>query len=258
MKKIIGYIKNNSKELVKKSAVLLSFILVFTSVDLITKDLVYKNLRNKPDMTIIPEFWDFHYQTNDDIGFSALRWVNRYFGIPKKIEKNKYENKVINKLDINYEKILINNYYKLDEKNKYYALEKDDIDENDKRIIQDILSTAGYKTGKWLFLVLLQGLGTLVVIIFYFGSKEWKHYIPLALITAGALGNVLDRIIRGFVVDYVMWNFWFFPDWKVFNIFKPWPIFNLADVFTVIGALSLFVIMFFFTKDEEQQLDSQK
>lgn len=99
------------------------------------------------------------------------------------------------------------------------------------------------KTQKWIFLVFLQGTGTILVIVFYFYSNTIKHLIPLALITSGALGNVIDRIIRGYVVDYVMW---YYRDFV-------WPIFNLADVYTVIGASLLFIILFFFTKEEKEK-----
>jgi len=70
--------------------------------------------------------------------------------------------------------------------------------------------------------------------------------VPLALIISGAMGNVLDRIIRGYVVDFVMWAFKFIP----LPLFNPWPIFNLADVYTVSGAILLFIILLFFSKDE--------
>jgi signal peptidase II len=93
---------------------------------------------------------------------------------------------------------------------------------------------------KWIFLVLLQGLGTPIVVCFYFYSKPFKYLIPLAFIVSGALGNVLDRIMRGYVVDYVVWYY------KNFI----WPIFNLADVFTVIGATLLFIVLIFFSKEE--------
>lgn len=95
-------------------------------------------------------------------------------------------------------------------------------------------------TTKWIFLCCLQGMGSLFVIGFYFYSKELKMLVPLALIASGALGNLIDRIMRGYVVDYVMWYHKSFV----------WPIFNLADVFTLIGAGLLFIVLFFFTKDD--------
>jgi len=100
------------------------------------------------------------------------------------------------------------------------------------------------KNQKWIFLVCLQGLGSIVVISFYFYSKTFKYLIPLALITSGALGNVTDRIMRGYVVDYVMWYHKSFV----------WPIFNLADVYTVTGATLLFIVLIFFPKDEPKEI----
>ena len=50
---------------------------------------------------------------------------------------------------------------------------------------------------------------------------------PLAytLILAGALGNVADRVVRGYVVDFIHLHHW--------------PIFNVADVAIVVGAALL-------------------
>jgi signal peptidase II len=47
--------------------------------------------------------------------------------------------------------------------------------------------------------------------------------IALILILSGALGNLLDRIIREEVVDFIAFSFW--------------PSFNLADAFIVAGAV---------------------
>jgi len=48
-------------------------------------------------------------------------------------------------------------------------------------------------------------------------STKWAF----ALILSGALGNILDRLTRGEVVDFIAFNFW--------------PSFNLADAFIVVG-----------------------
>jgi len=47
----------------------------------------------------------------------------------------------------------------------------------------------------------------------------------LLLVTAGALGNYLDRIVRGYVVDFVH--------------VPHWPVFNLADAYVTVGAIVL-------------------
>jgi signal peptidase II len=43
----------------------------------------------------------------------------------------------------------------------------------------------------------------------------------LVLVTAGAVGNYLDRVFRGYVVDFVH--------------LKHWPVFNIADVYITVG-----------------------
>jgi len=55
---------------------------------------------------------------------------------------------------------------------------------------------------------------------------DWRTALPYALIIAGALGNVIDRLRFGYVVDFVQWY------WKSFH----WPVFNLADSCIVVGA----------------------
>ena len=53
------------------------------------------------------------------------------------------------------------------------------------------------------------------------------HVAALALIGAGALGNVIDRIAFGKVTDFVLWT--------AFG--HSWPIFNVADVALVAGVI---------------------
>ena len=45
--------------------------------------------------------------------------------------------------------------------------------------------------------------------------------LALILVTAGAIGNYLDRVFRGYVVDFVH--------------VRHWPVFNVADVYITIG-----------------------
>lgn len=46
-----------------------------------------------------------------------------------------------------------------------------------------------------------------------------EYYVPIALLYAGGLSNILDRFTYGGVVDYFYWHYWF-----------EFAIFNLADV----------------------------
>ena len=48
------------------------------------------------------------------------------------------------------------------------------------------------------------------------------------MILGGGISNLIDRLFRGYVIDYIDIN----------NIFK-YPIFNLADIFIVIGVITI-------------------
>ncbi|EKD49754.1 MAG: hypothetical protein ACD_63C00057G0003 [uncultured bacterium] len=75
----------------------------------------------------------------------------------------------------------------------------------------------------------------LVLYIKYLRNDKVISVAALGMVIGGALGNIVDRIRFGYVVDYV--------DFHVF------PIFNLADLFIVIGILILVWRMVFENKD---------
>jgi signal peptidase II len=81
----------------------------------------------------------------------------------------------------------------------------------------------------WLALVVVAG-----ILIFRHSipaSDLWVH-LSLGLVTGGAVGNVVDRLARGYVVDFIDVNFW--P-------LATWPVFNLADSAIVVGVVVLMV-----------------
>jgi len=58
-------------------------------------------------------------------------------------------------------------------------------------------------------------------------SQSYFEKIASALILSGAASNIIDRVWRGCVIDFI--------DLKV------WPVFNLADIYITIGILFLFL-----------------
>jgi signal peptidase II len=58
----------------------------------------------------------------------------------------------------------------------------------------------------------------------------------LLLISAGALGNGLDRLVRGYVVDFLH--------------IHHWPVFNLADIYITVGAILLVMASRFARSDQ--------
>lgn len=64
----------------------------------------------------------------------------------------------------------------------------------------------------------------------------------LALILGGALGNVLDRLVHGHVVDFIVaYAGWVRPDGWLISTFgtNQWPTFNIADTGLCVGAVLL-------------------
>jgi len=83
---------------------------------------------------------------------------------------------------------------------------------------------------RWLFGIIALSVSGLL--IYWLRKQSFTQYwsnISYALILGGALGNLYDRIIHGYVIDFlhVYWNTSHFP------------IFNLADVWICIGAAML-------------------
>ncbi len=79
----------------------------------------------------------------------------------------------------------------------------------------------GLAQGNNLFFIFLTLI--LLSLILYFYKKEAPLQYPLLFIITGATGNLLDRIFRGYVPDFLD--------------FKIWPIFNLADSFITLGII---------------------
>ncbi|MDI6731987.1 MAG: signal peptidase II [Candidatus Margulisbacteria bacterium] len=72
------------------------------------------------------------------------------------------------------------------------------------------------------------GILAMLVIIYFHLTVPRKHYysqVALAFILGGSLGNLFDRISRGFVIDYIDFGFW--------------PVFNLADIMINIGVVMI-------------------
>ena len=82
------------------------------------------------------------------------------------------------------------------------------------------------------FLGAVSVVAALAMIYFYL-KKQWSllSRISLCLMMAGTIGNGIDRLVYGYVVDMLS-----------FNIFGyMFPVFNLADTFLVIG-VALFAL----------------
>ena len=59
--------------------------------------------------------------------------------------------------------------------------------------------------------------------------SDWRTALPFALVIGGAIGNVIDRLRFGHVVDFIQWH------WRDHY----WPAFNIADAAIVGGAIGI-------------------
>lgn len=126
-------------------------------------------------------------------------------------------------------------------------------------IIPDLFSwTLAYNTGaafsflagqsgwqRWLFaLIAIVVSVVLVVWLKRLKPNETWLAIALALVLGGALGNLVDRVLFGHVIDFILvhWqNRWYFPA------------FNLADSAITVGAIMLVIDMFTSKQPGESQ-----
>ena len=101
----------------------------------------------------------------------------------------------------------------------------------------------GILSGKMSFFFIITIIILVVLIVFYI--KEAKNnllmQIAISLLFAGALGNFIDRVLHGEVVDFV--------DTYIFGY--NFPIFNVADSSLTIGVLLIIIALLTDMKKEE-------
>ncbi len=77
-----------------------------------------------------------------------------------------------------------------------------------------------------------------------------RHYFPIELciifVVAGAIGNMIDRIRLGYVVDFFYFSLIDFP------------VFNVADIYVTVAAFLGFILLMFYYKEEDFLIFSWK
>ena len=95
-----------------------------------------------------------------------------------------------------------------------------------------LASASGWQ--KYFFIVVALAASAFIIYLIVKHRNERLLCFALALVLGGAVGNLIDRMIYGAVVDFVLVRWPGGP-----SLFDPWPAFNLADSCISIGAVLL-------------------
>ena len=122
--------------------------------------------------------------------------------------------------------------------------------ENDISLISGVLQLR-YIENRGMAFGLFEGKIPVFVILFfclfvyvYARIPRTRYYLPLAvtsvIMVSGALGNFIDRVFRGYVVDFIYFSLIDFP------------VFNMADIYVVCsGILLVLLVCFKYRNDED-------
>jgi len=102
------------------------------------------------------------------------------------------------------------------------------------------LLNATTETGRWMLVALTSAIALGVA---YWISREKSRLdqFALGMVLGGALGNILDRTLHGYVVDFADLHF---------GEFRPFLIFNVGDAAISIGVVILLLHAFVSRKDQ--------
>jgi signal peptidase II len=122
--------------------------------------------------------------------------------------------------------------YALDQLTKYYVLRF--IKPDEPRVVVaglfDLvnITNTGAAFGSFknnnTFFIVISGLALLFVVALLVRRRSWDVWrdVSLALLVAGVLGNLTDRLLYGHVIDFLLFDLHF-------PYAHPWPAFNVAD-----------------------------
>lgn len=91
-----------------------------------------------------------------------------------------------------------------------------------------------FSGGRWVFIILTSAVAIgMLVYMFTRAQKNLWLYWSLGVIVAGAIGNLIDRIFLGYVIDFIN------------PTFVRFAVFNIADCAVTLGTVSLVAYLIF-------------
>lgn len=118
---------------------------------------------------------------------------------------------------------------------------------HNKGITFGMFTSAGSSGGAGVVFLVLLATAALAFVVYLFlnvsrllqdGKPQLAARLTLAGIVGGALGNIVDRAFNGYVTDFI--------DMGIGSL--RWFTYNIADMFVVLGALTILILFLFFEK----------
>ncbi len=104
-----------------------------------------------------------------------------------------------------------------------------------------------FSDNRWILVGVTSLMLVVVLAFFLSGKTDGKlELLSLSLLLAGGVGNLIDRISLGYVIDYI--------DVRIINF----AIFNIADICICVGAFLLCVAVYFSDKKKEAEKKSKE
>jgi signal peptidase II len=97
-----------------------------------------------------------------------------------------------------------------------------------------LFATMPARLRHWFFVVLSFGAIVVLLVLLARRTEAWSNF-AFALILGGTIGNLIDRLVRGRVIDFIYFHH------ESFN----YPVFNLADSAITIGVAIILFESFF-------------
>lgn len=95
---------------------------------------------------------------------------------------------------------------------------------------------------RWVFMILsVVGIAAIFIYLTVTKPKSWWMRLALCFIVGGGVGNMIDRIARGYVIDFI--------DCRFINFY----VFNVADSFVCVGC-AMFIIAVIIDEVRERKL----
>lgn len=142
----------------------------------------------------------------------------------------------------------------IDQVSKYLIVENLKVEGNSVTVINGLLDfTLSYNDGmafgigssafRWIFVAVMVIVGGILIYLMF--NPKYKNTLFLtasALVIGGGVGNAIDRVLNGYVVDFLALSF--FP-----------PICNFADYAITVGTVLLLIyVIFIYGKEEKKKL----